>query len=68
MTTKQTRPNARKEPEDVGIGSTMVRVQYFLPRKTVVAIRKMAAQKGVPYSEMARRALEQFVEANGYGE
>jgi len=46
----------------------MVRVQYFLPRKTVVAIRKMAAQKGVPYSEMARRAFEQFVEANGYGE
>lgn len=68
MTEKTTRRNARKKPEEVGMGYPMVRVQYFLPTKTVIAMRKIAADKGVPYSEIARRAFEQYVEASGYGE
>lgn len=66
MTDKPTRRNARKKPEEVGMGYPMVRVQYFLPTKTVIALRQIAADKGVPYSEIARRAFEQYVEASGY--
>lgn len=55
------RHNARKKPDEVGIGYTMVRMQFYLPRPTVVAIRELAARQGVSYSEMARRAMDKYV-------
>lgn len=39
----------------------MVRLHIFLPVKLSKALAKLAKERGVPKSEIARRAIEEYV-------
>jgi len=58
---EQTLRTVRGRPSLTGPGQRSPRVSFRLPANELRAAQELAQRQGVPVSELARRALEEFI-------